>query len=109
MTKPTTKDIIWKTLSGAPIEIHDETSNTVVSGKIWELVVVRIKGDYIGSREIGAGNLVSAYNLANTMHIEQGLEGLKIYQFKEILDELAAERLIRRRPELVRQKFKVVE
>jgi hypothetical protein len=108
MTKPTTKDIIWKTLSGAPIEIHDETSNTVVSGKIWELVAVRIKGDYTGSREIGAGNLISAYNLANTMHIEQGLEGLKIYQFKEILDELSAERLIRRRPEVARQKFKVV-
>jgi hypothetical protein len=102
------EELVWRVLSGIPIEIFDEDTHEVWQGAVWELVVARKEGDYIGSRTIGSANLVSAYNLLHLKLIASSASNETIEQFKTILTTLEKRKLIRRRPDVVRQTFKVV-
>jgi hypothetical protein len=101
-------ELVWKVLSGIPIDIFDEDTHEVWEGAVWELALPRNEGDYSGSREIGAANLVSAYNLLHLKLIAASNSHQTLEQFKQILTLLETRRLIRRRPDRVRQTFKVV-
>lgn len=102
------KSLVWKVLSGVPIEILDEETHSVWHGHLWELATPRSEGDYAGSRVIGTANIVAAYNLLHSKLIENGdsVDSLEI--FKDVLELLASEKAIRQRPDRIRQTFKAV-
>jgi hypothetical protein len=102
-------DLVWRILSGIPIEVYDETDYSVWSSEMWELVAARTEGDFAGQRTIGSANIISAYNLfhlkmiANHETVDNTLA-----EFKSTLDYLEKNKLIRRRPEKLRSTFKTV-
>ena len=63
ITKEKAKKLIYKVLSSMPIDVFDEDDGTVWETGNYELFNPRPEGDYEGSREIGAANIVSAFNL----------------------------------------------
>lgn len=103
--------IVWKVLSGIPIEVYDDVDHSVWENELWELVVPRFEGDYAGKRTIGSANIVSAYNL---LHLKLIIDTLDIEaldslaQFKACLDELSTHNLIRKRPEKLRESFRTI-
>lgn len=102
------EDLVWRVLSGIPIDVFDEDTHEVWQGAVWELVLPRREGDYAGSRTVGSANLISAYNLLHLKLIASSTNNQTIEQFKTILTALEQRKLIRRRPDIVRQTFKVV-
>ena len=46
-----------------PIDVFDDEEGTVWESTNFELYSPRPEGDFEGSREIGAANIVSAFNL----------------------------------------------
>lgn len=104
----TYSDLVWKILSGLPVEVYDEEDHSVWSNDLWELVVPRSEGDYAGQRIIGTANIVTAYNLMHLKLVEtnQTVDSLEL--FRKVMEHLNAQNLIRRRPERVRQLFKTV-
>ena len=96
--KTKAKKLIWKVLSSMPIDVFDDDE-----GSIWE---------------IGAANLVSAFNLLHQKMLiaelsnddgfsDCGEEALDL--FKDVMDDFEQEKLIRKRPEHVRETFRVIE
>ena len=61
--KTKAKKLIWKVLSSMPIDVFDDDEGSIWESSSYELNNPRPEGDYEGSREIGAANLVSAFNL----------------------------------------------
>ena len=59
----TAKRLIYKVLSSMPIDVVDEEEGEVWESSSYELFDPRIEGDYKGSREIGAANVITAFNL----------------------------------------------
>ena len=57
------KKLIYKVLSSMPIDVFDDVEGTVWESSNFELYTPRPEGDFEGSREIGAANIVSAFNL----------------------------------------------
>ena len=57
------KKLIYKVLSSMPIDVFDDEEGTVWESTNFELYSPRPEGDFEGSREIGAANIVSAFNL----------------------------------------------
>lgn len=100
--------LVWKVLSGIPIDVFDDESGEIWEGSLWELVVPRSAGDYAGSREIGSANLISAYNLLYLKIIMNSSAAETLERFKTVLETLESRKLIRKRPDKVRQTFKVV-
>lgn len=102
-------DLVWRVLSGIPIEVYDDETHSVWSSDLWELVAPRPEGDYAGQRTIGSANMLSAYNLFCLKLISSG-EGSSdsLSEFKATLEYLESSKLIRRRPERVRATFKAV-
>lgn len=102
-------ELVWRILSGIPIEVFDESDHSVWSSELWELVTPRSIGDHAGQRTIGSANIVSAYNvfylklLANHDSVDNAL-----LDFKNTLAYLETNKLIRRRPEMVRSTFRTV-
>lgn len=102
-------DLVWRILSGIPVEVFDEDNHSVWSSELWELVAPRPSGDYVGQRTIGSANIVSAYNLFYLKCLSDGEEnGNILLEFKTTLDYLEQQKLIRRRPDKVRATFKTV-
>lgn len=101
-------DMVYRILSGPPIDILEEDSNIVFESNIWELVQARATGDHAGSRKIGAANLVTAYNFVLTINSEAKNSIPAMQVFSEILCELSNNKLIRQIPDLVRTTFKAV-
>ena len=106
--------MVWKILSGIPIEVFDEDDGSVWENETWELVKSRSQGDFAGSRDIGSANIVTALNLIHQrLLIDSSLnEDAAITSqryFSEILDELCVKRQIRKKPDLIRKTFTVLE
>ena len=57
------KKLIYKVLSSMPIDVFDDDEGTIWESSNFELYTPRPEGDFEGSREIGAANIVSAFNL----------------------------------------------
>ncbi len=100
--------LVWKVLSGIPVEVFDEESHSVWSSDLWELVQPRTDGDYQGKRTIGSANIVSAYNLLHLKLLADSNNNDSLTIFKTTLEELQKANLVRQRPERVREKFKTV-
>jgi len=106
--------MVWKILSGIPIEVFDEDDGSVWENETWELVRSRSQGDFAGSRSIGSANIVTALNLIHQRLLidssvkENAAETSQRY-FVEILDELCIKRYIRKKPDLIRKTFTVLE
>jgi len=106
--------IVWKVLRGMPIEVFDDENYSVWENCVWELVDSRLEGDFKGSRVIGSANVVAALNilhqkiLVRYTEAEEDTTKISMSLFKNILEALSEQKLIRRKPEKVRQTFKVV-
>lgn len=106
--------MVWKILSGIPIEVFDEDDGSVWENETWELVRSRLEGDFAGSRSIGSANIVTALNLIHqrilidsSNHSGDAAQLSQEY-FVSILDELCEKRRIRKKPEIVRRQFTVL-
>lgn len=107
---------VWSVLSGMPVEVFDEENYSVWESDLWELVSPRTEGDFKGSRIIGSANIITAFNLIHqkilirqlqeTQNADYSSHNLEI--FKQILEHLQQQKLIRKKPHRVRQTFQVV-
>ena len=104
----TDSEYVWKVLSAMPIEVFDDVDYSVWENELWELVVPRFEGDYVGKRTIGSANIITAYNLLHLRLIAKSDNVDSYTYFRNCLDELVKHNLIRRRPETVRKGFKTV-
>jgi len=108
--------MVWKIIQGMPIEVFDDESGEIWENDTWELVRSRTEGDYAGSRVIGSANLVTALNMlhqklviqhaANDHIKDTSNQSLRL--FSEVMNNLQERKLIRKRPEKVRETFKIV-
>jgi len=102
-------DLVWKVLSGIPVEVFDEETHSVWSSDLWELVTPRPSGDFVGQRTIGSANIVSAYNLFCLKLLSSGEDHTNaLSDFKDTLEYLESKKLIRRKPDKVRSTFRAV-
>jgi hypothetical protein len=107
--------IVWKVLRGMPIEVFDDENYSVWENCVWELVDSRLEGDFKGSRVIGSANVVAALNilhqkiLVRYTEAEEDTTKISMSLFKNILEALSEQKLIRRKPEKLRQTFKIVK
>ncbi|MGA0351976.1 MAG: hypothetical protein ACO3MF_04460, partial [Acholeplasmataceae bacterium] len=95
----------------------DDESGEIWENDTWELVRSRTEGDYAGSRAIGSANLVTALNMlhqklvikhaANDHIKDTSNQSLRL--FSEVMNNLQERKLIRKRPEKVRETFKIVQ
>ncbi len=118
VSKKKAKTLVWKVISSMPIDVFDDDDGSVWEVGSYELRNPRPEGDYEGSREIGAANLVSAFNLLHQKMLiaelssddgfsDCGEEALDM--FKDVMDDFEKENLIRKRPEHIRENFRVIE
>ena len=112
------KKLIYKVLSSMPIDVFDDDDGSVWESSHFELYTPRPEGDFEGSREIGAANIVSAFNLLHQKMLiaelskEDGFSDCTDECFElwtNVMDELQKTNLIRRRPEVIRETFKIIE
>ena len=109
-------DTISTILTGAPVKIFDEESYSVLENELWELVHFRRDGDYKGTRIIGSANIALAFNIIrqniviDRLHIAESSNSLESCAtiFKEALEQLQKQRIIRKKPHRVRQSFKLI-
>ena len=107
--------IVWRVLRGMPIEVFDDENHSVWENCVWELVDTRLEGDFKGSRIIGSANVVAALNilhqkiLVRYTEAEEDTTKISMNLFKNILEALSEQKLIRRKPGKLRQTFKVVK
>ena len=110
--KTKAKKLIWKVLSSMPIDVFDDDEGSIWESSSYELNDPRPEGDY------EAANLVSAFNLLHQKMLiaelsnddgfsDCGEEALDL--FKDVMDDFEQEKLIRKRPEHVRETFRVIE
>ena len=101
--------MVWKILSGIPIEVFDEDDGSVWENETWELVKSRSQGDFAGSRDIGSANIVTALNLIHQRLLIDAKEPDAAQKSQEyfslILDDLCTKKQIRKKPELMRRDF----
>jgi len=112
------KKLIYKVLSSMPIDVFDDDDGSIWESSSFELYSPRPEGDFEGSREIGAANIVSAFNLLHQKLLiaelskEDGFSDCAdecFELFTNVMDELQTTKLIRKRPESIRETFKVIE
>ena len=108
--------LVKRVITGLPIEIYDDETGEVSSVPDYELCTPRPEGDCAGSREIGSANLIISYNMLykklyskNRVAPKAELTNQSLDLFKDALDHLIEQRIIRMIPELQRQTFKVVD
>jgi hypothetical protein len=109
--------LIRKVVTSMPIDVWDEDTGEVWEACTWELFDPRPEGDCAGSREIGAANLISAFNLLHQKMLiselskedfDETIEYRSLDLFKEIMEQLEKERIIRKTPTSLRENFKVI-
>jgi hypothetical protein len=109
--------LIRKVVTSMPIDVWDEDTGEVWEACTWELFDPRPEGDCAGSREIGAANLISAFNLLHQKMLiselskedfDETIEYRSLELFKEIMEQLEKERIIRKTPTSLRENFKVI-
>jgi hypothetical protein len=102
-------ELVWKILSGIPVEVFDDENHSVWSSELWELVTPRPSGDFVGQRTIGSANLITAYNLFYLKLLSSGDDSsCALDDFKSTLNYLEQNKLIRRHPEKIRATFRAV-
>lgn len=112
MKREEATELVWRIIGGMPVEVFDEDTDEVWENSMWELVNSRPEGDYAGTRSIGSANLVTALNMVHQkmlIHDSQGTtsdQSMKL--FNEALQQLQERKLIRRKPERVRETFRVI-
>ena len=110
MKQQDANDLVWKILSGMPVEVFDDDSGDIWYNDSYELVNPRREGDLIGSREIGSANLVTALNLIHQKLLIKSTSDstdLSMKMFNEAMFNLQEQRFIRRKPAKMRESFKV--
>lgn len=109
--------LIRKVITSMPIDVWDDDTEEVWEACTWELFDPRPEGDCAGSREIGAANLISAFNLLHQKMLiselskedfDETIEYRSLELFKEIMEQLEKERIIRKTPTSLRENFKVI-
>lgn len=95
------EQLVWKTLSGLPVSVIDRDKNELWENEIWELVSAREDG----TREIGSANMISAYNIVYQINLQ---DSDILAKFRSIMSSLEQQKLIRRKPSIVRQSFRVI-
>jgi len=109
--------LIRKVITSMPIDVWDDDTGEVWEACTWELFDPRPEGDCAGSREIGAANLISAFNLLHQKMLiselskedfDETIEYRSLELFKEIMEQLEKERIIRKTPTSLRENFKVI-
>ena len=102
--------LVFKILGGMPVEVFDEDDGSVWENTTWELVRPRPEGDYAGTRAIGSANLVTALNMLHQKLLiknnDPSADAMKTFHC--VMKNLQDRRLIRRKPEKVRETFKIV-
>ena len=116
ITKLEASNIVKRVVTSLPIEVRDDETGEQWSVAEYELVNERPSGDCAGSREIGSANLIISYNMLykklysnNRVAPKAELTNQSLDLFKDALDHLIEQRIIRMIPELQRQTFKVVD
>lgn len=107
---------VWRILSGMPVEVFDEEDYSVWENDMWELVSPRIEGDFKGSRAIGSANMITAFNIVHQKLLINEIQQIQeidsttrnLELFRDILEHLQEQKLIRKKPHRVRQTFQVV-
>lgn len=105
-------DLVWRIIGGIPVEVFDEDTEEIWENSLWELVNSRLEGDFAGTRAIGSANLVTALNLLHQKMLIQESQSttseVSLELFNEVMQQLQDRKLIRRKPERVRETFKVI-
>ena len=116
VTKLEASNIIKRVVTSLPIEVLDDETGEQWSVGEYELVNERPSGDCAGSREIGSANLIISYNMLykklyskNRTIPKADLNATSLSLFKDAIDYLIENRVIRVVPELQRQTFKLVD
>ena len=111
MTDDEAVSLVWKILGGMPVEVFDEDDGSVWENTMWELVRPRPEGDYAGTRAIGSANLITALNMLHQKLLiknnDPSADAMKT--FNQVMTQLQEKRLIRRKPEKVRETFKIIQ
>ena len=109
-------DTVWRIISGMPIEVFDEEKYSVWENDLWELVSPRREGDFKGSRVIGSANMITAFNIVHQKLLIKQIQHVhdvdsttrNLVLFKQVLEHLQEQKLIRKKPHRVRQTFQVI-
>ena len=99
-----------------PIDVFDDEEGTVWESSNFELYTPRPEGDFEGSREIGAANIVSAFNLLHQKMLiaefskDEGFSDCAdecFELFTNVMDDLQESKLVRKRPEQFEKHLKL--
>jgi hypothetical protein len=110
--------LVQRVITGLPVEVYDDETEEIMSVPDYELCTPRPSGDCAGSREIGSANMILAYNLLYqkviaTQWKDNRSRGdnrtLTQKLFHEAVEDLQTNKIIRKKPELIRTTFKLVE
>lgn len=108
-------DLVWKILAGMPVEVFDDDDGSVWENEQWELVTPRRDGDFAGSRAIGSANLVTALNLIHQKILihrsssdTTSSSDTSMSMFNVAMQQLQDTRLVRRKPNKIRETFQIV-
>jgi len=114
----TATKLVKRVITGLPIEIYDDETGEVSSVPDYELCTPRPEGDCAGSREIGSANITLAFNLLYQKIIASNwkvkatdLDNVSLTKelFHEAMQDLQKDKIVRMKPALVRESFKIVE
>ena len=109
MTDKEVTDLVFRNIAGMPVEVFDEDDGSVWKNEVWELVRPRPEGDFAGTRAIGSANLVTALNMVHQkLLIKSDTPEDSMRVFNKAMQQLQDQRLIRRKPQKVRETFKIV-
>ena len=108
--------IVWNILSAMPIEVYDDESGDLWENTVWELVNERSDGDFAGTRVIGSANIITALNMVHhkliinrlSVNDNNSSSDISHKMFEDIINSLVENKKIRKRPEKVRETFKVI-
>jgi hypothetical protein len=118
MDTKTAVSLVQRVITGLPVEVYDDETGESMIVPDYELCIARPEGDCAGSREIGSANMILAYNLLYQKVIatrwkenrsRNDNQDITIRLFNEAVAQLQTNKIIRRKPELVRKTFKLVE
>lgn len=98
--------IVYDALYKSPVNVIDTDTNEEHISGVWELVDTRLTSENVETREIGSANLYTAYNLLYKEHMYKSINVQEL--FLSTLNSLVEQKLIREKPEKVRQGFKVI-
>jgi hypothetical protein len=110
MKQDDANDLVWRIISGMPVEVFDDDSGEVWANVMFELVRPRLEGDFRGSREIGSANLVTALNMIHQKLLINNTaqsSDVSLKMFNQAMENLQEQRLVRRKPEKMRETFRV--